>query len=70
MSRRRRKPKWKHQKLMCRKVVYRTEVLALEALNDFGRERGSVRVYRCWHHGDDEVWHLTSQLYQPKPAKN
>lgn len=47
-------------KKTCHKVGYHTKAEAEQALKDFGRARGSVRVYHCQHH-NESLWHLTSQ---------
>ena len=50
----------KRHKKQCGKVGYRTKAQAREALNTFGKARGSKRFYKCPHH-DVELWHLTSE---------
>lgn len=45
----------------CHKVEYPTKEAARTALNEYGKARGARRYYRCNHHGNREVWHLTSQ---------
>ena len=44
----------------CSKVGYKTKAKAREALNTFGKARGSKRFYKCPHH-DTEMWYLTSE---------
>lgn len=49
----------------CHKVGYHTKQAARDALKRFGRERGSVRSYKCPHckprPPHKGVWHLTSE---------
>lgn len=52
--------KTKRTEKTCRKVGYPSKAEARQALNDFGKERGSRRAYQCPHH-DAETWHLTSE---------
>lgn len=51
----------KRQKKQCHKVVYHSQQEARQALKEFGRARGATRAYRCPHHPNEEVWHLTSE---------
>jgi len=52
--------KIKSNKKKCRKVGYSSRKEAYKALNEFGRDRGSVRVYECPYH-KPKLWHLTSE---------
>ena len=57
--------KLKRGTLNCRKVVIKSREEAETALETFGKARGSIRYYRCYRHGDEEVWHLTSKKWNP-----
>lgn len=51
----------KSNRRKCFKVGYATKAQARGALNDFGKDRGSTRAYKCPYHQGKELWHLTSE---------
>tara|TARA_R100001244_G_C5083706_1_gene114594 strand:+ start:194 stop:439 length:246 start_codon:yes stop_codon:yes gene_type:complete len=54
------KVKTQRSKKTCHKIGYSSKEKAREAFNEFGKDIGSKRFYKCPHH-DFELWHLTSE---------